>query len=117
MRVTQGMITAQVEQQLQTALAAISKQQSELSSSRRILTPSDDPGGAAQAITIRSRQAVNSQFQKNVAAARSALAVGDTTLRSISDTVTQAQEAAIQGASDSNDALARQSIGANVNQL
>jgi flagellar hook-associated protein 3 FlgL len=117
MRVTQGMVTAQVERQLQAALAAISHQQGLIANGTRIVAPSDDPGGAAQAITIRSRQSVNSQFQKNVTAAQTALSSADTALRAISETVTQVQEAAVQGASDSSDALARQSIGANVNQL
>jgi len=117
MRITPAMMNAQVQRELQAALAAIAHQQDLLSSGKRILAPSDDPGGAAQAVTIRSRQAANAQFQKNVAAATATLSAGDTALRSIADTLTQAKEAAVQGASDTNDTLARQSIGAKVNQL
>jgi flagellar hook-associated protein 3 FlgL len=117
MRVTPSMMSAQVQRELQAALAAIAHQQELLSSGRRILAPSDDPGGAAQAVAIRSRQAATAQFQNNVAAAKAALSAGDSALRSIVEVVIQAQEAAVQGASDTNDDLARQSIGANVNQL
>lgn len=117
MRVTPGMMNAQVQRELQAALAAIAHQQDLLSSGTRILAPSDDPGGAAQAVTIRSRQAANAQFQKNVAAAKATLSAGDSGLRAIADVVTQAKEAAVQGASDTNDALARKSIGVSVDQL
>jgi len=117
MRVTPGMMNAQVQRELQAALAAIAHQQDLLSSGMRILAPADDPGGAARAVTIRARQAANAQFQKNVAAAQATLSAGDSGLRAIADVVTQAKEAAVQGASDSNDALARQSIGVSVDQL
>jgi flagellin-like hook-associated protein FlgL len=117
MRVTPGMMSAQVQRELQAALAAIAHQQELLSSGRRIVAPADDPAGAAQAVTIRSRQAATAQFQSNVAAAKATLSTADSTLRSIADLVTQAREAAVQGASDSNDALARQGIGISVNQL
>lgn len=117
MRVTPGMMSAQVQRELQAALAAIAHQQELLSSGRRIVAPADDPVGAAQAVTIRSRQAATAQFQNNVAAARASLSTADSTFRSIVEVVTQAREAAVQGASDSNDALARQSIGIAVNQL
>jgi flagellar hook-associated protein 3 len=111
------MMNAQVQRELQLALTAIAHEQAMLSSGKRIVAPADDPGGAAQAVTIRSRQAANAQFQKNIAAATAILSAGDNALRSVADTVTQAKEAAVQGASDTNDALARQSIGAKVNQI
>ncbi len=117
MRVTPSMMSVQVQRELQAALAAIAHQQELLSSGRRIVAPADDPAGAAQAVTIRSRQAATAQFQSNVAAAKATLSTADSTLRSIADLVTQAREAAVQGASDSNDALARQGIGTAVNQL
>ena len=73
MRVTPGMMNAQVQRELQAALAAIAHQQDLLSSGTRILAPADDPGGASQAVTIRARQAANAQFQKNVATAKDVL--------------------------------------------
>lgn len=117
MRVTPGMMNAQVLRDLQGALAALARQQSQLSSGRRITAPSDDPAGTAQALTIRSRQAAAEQFKKNVAEARDSLAAADSVLRSVVESVTQAKETAVQGASDTNDALARQSLGSQVNQL
>jgi flagellar hook-associated protein 3 len=116
MRITPSMLNAQLQQGLQAAYAALARQQEHIASAKRILAPSDDPGGAAQAVTLKSRQAATTQFQQNVTTVTGLLSTADTTLRSIAEVVTQASEAAVQGASDSNDALARQSIASTVNQ-
>jgi flagellin-like hook-associated protein FlgL len=117
MRVTPGLVSAQLLSELQSTLAALVRQQSRISSGRRILAPSDDPGGAAQALAIRSRQAAVEQFQRNIARARGTLESADAVLRSVVHTVTRAREIAIHGANDSNDALARQSLAREVDQL
>lgn len=117
MRITPGMINSQVQNDLQAALAALSRQQNLVSSGRRILTPADDPGGTAQGLTIRSRQAATEQFQKNIAEARDNLQATDTALRSVLETVTRAKEVAIQGANDSNSPLDKQGLAAQVDQL
>ena len=117
MRVTPGSIHAQMTRDLQAALGALAQQQRRVAASRRILAPSDDPAGAAQSLAVRTRQSAVEQFHKNAAAARSALTAGEAVLRSVSEVVTQALETAAQGANDTNDALARQSLGAKVNQL
>lgn len=117
MRVTPGIISGQVAADLQAALAALARQQAHVSSGRRIMAPSDDPGAAAQALIVRSRESANEQFRKTIAAARSSLAAADSILGGVRETVTRAKELAIQGANDTNDALARQSLGGEVNQL
>ena len=117
MRVTQSMMSNQVSQQISAALAAIARQQERVSSGKRILVPSDDPAGTAQAVAIRSRQAAATQFQSNMATAQSSLATTDVTMRSIEEVVTQGIEAAVQGVNDTNDPLARQAVGTTVNQL
>lgn len=117
MRVTNAALGAQVARDLQAALAAIARQHDHLSSGRRLLTPADDPGGAAQAVTIRSRRAATAQYQLNVADARDSLHAADGVLGAAIEAITRVREIAIQGASDTNDALARQSLGAEVDQL
>ena len=117
MRVTPGIVSSQIAADLQRALLALSRQQSIVASGRRILAPSDDPGGAAQALTVRSRQAANEQFRKNISEAKSGLESADSVLRTVEETVIRAKEAAIQGANDSNDATSRQSLGTQVDQL
>jgi flagellar hook-associated protein 3 FlgL len=117
MRVTSGIIKTQLTRDLQGALAALAKQQAMISSGRRLNAPADDPGGAARALTVRSRQAATEQLQKNIEIVRTSLSSADATLRSVVDGLQQAKDVAIQGASDSNDALSRQAIGGQVDQI
>ncbi len=117
MRVTPGIINAQLANDLQTALTALATQQQLILTGRRINAPADDPGGTANALVVRSRQAANDQLQKNIAIARGSLGSADSVLRSVIDGLQQAKDVAIQGANDSNDALSRQALGAQVDQI
>ncbi len=117
MRITPGMVSAQVTADLQQSASALAVQQGVLSSGRRIGQPSDDPGGAAELVAMQSRQDTITQYQRNIAAAQDQLTATDTTLRSITADLTKARELAIQGANDTNDALARQSLATQVDQL
>jgi flagellar hook-associated protein 3 len=117
MRVPTSAIYSRVGIDLQAALAALVRQQTLLSSGRRILSPSDDPGGAARALAVRSRQGEGEQFRRNIAEARSLLGSADSALQSVLEAITQAREVAIQGANDTNDALARRSLASQVDAL
>jgi flagellar hook-associated protein 3 FlgL len=117
MRITSTMINSQLAGDLQAAVAAMAKQQRIISSGRRINEPADDPGGTANALAVRSRQAANEQFLKNVQTARNNLGASDGSVRSVIDYIEQAKEAALQGANDSNDALSRQALGSQVDQI
>lgn len=116
MRVTPGLITMQLARDLNVALAALAKQQGMVATGRRINAPSDDPGGTANALTVRSRQAANAQFQKNIDAARRSLSTADSTLRSVIDALQLAKDLAIAGGNDAADALSRQALGTQVDQ-
>ena len=117
MRVTPGIITARITANLQRALSGMARQQEQIDSGKRINAPSDDPGGAAQALTVRSRLAANTQFQKNVADVRESLTSADSVLRGVVDTMQRAHELAVQGGNDSNTATDRQALAGEVNQL
>lgn len=117
MRVTSGIITTQLARDLHVALTALSKQQRIIATGRRINEPADDPNGTARALTIRSREAANAQFQRNIDTARTRLAAGDAAIRAAVNTLQVAQELAVQGANDTSDAQARLAIGTQVDQV
>jgi flagellar hook-associated protein 3 FlgL len=117
MRVTPGIIGTQLARDLNTALSALARQQRMIATGRRLNEPADDPSGTARALTERARTAANTQFQRNISAARTKLTAADTTLRSVVDFLQQAQEMALQGANDSSDAQARQAIGGQIDQI
>src|SRR5262249_7066360 len=97
--------------------AEMARLQSMISSGQRIQVPSDDPAGAALVLTIASRQAASTQFQRNLDAVTATLSSTDGALKSIVDDLTRAKERAVQGANDTNAATARQSLGNEVDQL
>jgi flagellar hook-associated protein 3 FlgL len=116
-RVTSAGMGAQLNRDLQAALAALAKQHAIIASGRRLNAPSDDPTGTARALTVRSRQTANSQYLTNIAAARGNLSTSESTVRSAIDYLQQAKDLAIQGSNDSNSAAARQALGEQVNQI
>ena len=116
MRVTATTVSDRIVHDLARDLAAIARQQSLIASGRRMQTPADDPGGAAQALAITSRQRASEQFRRNIDAVRATLTSVDGTLRSALDGLTRVKEIAVQGANDSNDAQARQSLGQEIDQ-
>lgn len=117
MRVTSGIIGAQVARDLQTALTALAKHQRLIATGRRINEPADDPSGAARALTVRQRGAANLQYQRNIDTARTRLTTTEATLRSVVDLMQQSQELAMQGSSDTADLGARQAIAIQIDQI
>lgn len=63
--------------------SGLMKTQEQLSSGRRILTPSDDPVGAAQALEFTQAQAANTQYKTNRQDARDALSQEESVLSSV----------------------------------
>lgn len=60
--------------QLGTLQSQIARTQMQLSTNRRILTPSDDPVASARALEVTQSQSVNTQYATNRQSARSSLA-------------------------------------------
>lgn len=104
--------------QLQTNLY---KLQNQMSTGRRILTPSDDPVAAAQALEVSQRQSINSQFMDNQGSAASQLTTLESTLRSASDLISnvmvRATEADNQNISDSSRSAIASDVSESFSQL
>lgn len=67
-------------QDLQSSLYTL---QNQVSANRRIVTPQDDPVGAAQALVISQSQSVNELYLKNQASANTKLSALDSNLKGI----------------------------------
>lgn len=77
---------------LQTALA---KTQQQISTGRKMLTPSDDPVAAARALDITQSQSINSQYADNRTQARNSLTVVEGTLDSVTDLLQNVRDALV----------------------
>jgi flagellar hook-associated protein 3 FlgL len=80
--------------------AQTAKLQEQISTGKRILTPSDDPIISARIARIQKGDADNTQFASNITLAQSLLGASDTALSSVSDQLQRAQELMIRAGSE-----------------
>ena len=91
MRVSTGMIfdastSAMLDQQ-----AGVLRTQQQLSAGRRMLVPSDDPIAASQALALRAGESRAQQYATNQSAARDTLAMAESRIGSMGDTLIAAR--------------------------
>ena len=94
----------------------LSKTQLQLASGKRILTPSDDPTGATQALRIGQQTRLNEQYQLNGDHALSRLQFEEGVLSALGDSLQRVRELAVQGLNDSHGADGRAAISNEVRQ-
>src|SRR5690606_9573374 len=94
--------------------ALLLKTQQHIASQKRIMTPSDDPIGAAQAVTVSQAMARSSQYSSNIAAAGDSLAHAESLLGQVSDIVQSARTLAISGGSGTMSDADRRSLATDV---
>lgn len=102
---------------MQDNQAAVSKTQLQLSTGRRILTPAEDPAGAAQGLDLTQTLATTQQYQRNADAARGRLELEEVTLGSVGDILQRVRELAVQGNNDSQTPQTRRYIAVEVREL
>jgi flagellar hook-associated protein 3 FlgL len=87
MRISTGMIYQMGIARIGEAQSALARTQQQVATGRRIVTPADDPVGAAGAVNVAATDAQNSQYAANRALARSALALEDGTLAGVTELI------------------------------
>src|SRR4051812_5316720 len=94
---TRYRLTMQVNQQI--ALSRdIARSQTEISTGKRILAPSDDPVAAARISSIARSQANDNAFKSNLNLATALSARADTALKSVGTALDRANELMVEGA-------------------
>ena len=112
-RVTQGAIQGDSLRGLQASLGRVQSLQAQLSSGKQVAMPSDDPSGTAEAMTLRTQQAADVQYLRNIDQVSARLGVADNALTAISDRLRGVRELVVQAqngalGADSRAALASQ---------
>lgn len=105
-------INAMLDQQ-----AKLSKTQLQLSSGRRILTPSDDPSGSKQILDLGQAIAVTQQYGRNADAAEARLNLEETQISSGVDLLQRARELTVQALNGTATADQRQAAALEIRQL
>jgi flagellar hook-associated protein 3 FlgL len=96
---------------------ALSEAQQQVSSGKRIQTPSDDPPGAAQILNLRTAITQVEQYQENADQARARLDLQETALAGVDDILPKVLELTLQGQNDTYNAAARQAIADELREL
>lgn len=107
-RITSDMLKTQAE---------MAETQMQLSSGRRIQTPSDDPSGAKTVLDTEKFVATTEQYQENILQVRSRLELEETVMANSSDIMQRLREIAIQGANGTYTAEQRGMMAEEVEQL
>lgn len=110
-QISQVAIDSIVDQQ-----ARLSRVQLQIASGRRILTPADDPAGAARAIDLTQSISATRQYEENSSIAQSRLVAEEGALEGISNLLQRVRELTIQGNNDSQSAESRQLIALEIRQ-
>lgn len=91
MRVSTGMIFDASTAAMLGQQAAMLNTQQQLSSNKRMLSPSDDPIAASQALAVRTAESRAQQYASNQADASDKLALAESKMASIGDTLISAR--------------------------
>lgn len=116
-RITQGMVNTQYMRNLNNNLNRMNVLQEQMSTSRKINRPSDDPVGLSYALRYRSELGANEQYQENVSSAISWLEYTDTMLSQAGEVLNKARELSVQAANGTNSVDALQAVKSEMNQL
>lgn len=85
---------------IQTAQSSVARTQAEIAAGKRLLTPADDPGGAALALAIEQGIARSRQFVRNIDLAQQELAVEETQLAAVEDVLFRLRELVVSAGND-----------------
>jgi len=97
--------------------STLAETQLQLSTGKRINTPSDDPTGAAQLLGLSESAKLTEQYQLNIQQLQANLPLEDSLLGSVVDNLQRARELAIQGLNDTNSQQDRAAIAKEVRQI
>jgi len=100
--------------QLMSKSAALAKTQNQIASGTRILTPADDPIGAAQALEIDRALAESAQHARNSTAATNRLSLEEQTLGDTTSILQRIRDLTVQANNPTLDDVSRKSIQSEV---
>jgi flagellar hook-associated protein 3 FlgL len=117
MRVTERMIRQASLSDLTNNVESLMKIQEQVSTTKRLNRPSDDPADARSAVKLHDAIAELKQYSRNVDVAQRQVSTADTALGDAGDIMQRASELAIEGANGSTSAADRANIAKEIEQL
>ncbi|MFQ5660588.1 MAG: flagellar hook-associated protein FlgL [Gammaproteobacteria bacterium] len=121
MRISTSLINLRAVTRITDQQSALSALQQRISSGRKILSPADDPAGAAQVVRLTQAKTMTEQFQRNGGQANDRLVLEDSVLASVENSLLRIRELTLQANNSSLTNVDRsaiaQEIKARTNEL
>ena len=117
MRISTNQIYDQNMRSIMQNQGDLAKTQEQLASGKRIITPSDDPVGAAKVLRLTEEIDELTQFQRNNDLVTGSLEQQEAVLTNITNSVNRARTLVIQAGSGALDSPDRKAIGAELEQI
>lgn len=109
-RTSNSQMNARGLYQIQTARSGIDRLQAQLTSGRRLLTPSDDPYTSVRVLQLQREQEFRTQAIENLNSAESFLNTTESTLASIQDTINQMRGLTVSASTNLNSDSEREAL-------
>ena len=116
MRISTNQIFNQSLNAMLDQQAGLNRTQLQVSTGRRVLTPSDDPIQAARMLDLKQAIDTNKQFQVNASTVRERSSLEDSVLAGVTDILQRVRELTVQGANDTQSNETRRYIAAEVRE-
>ncbi len=117
MRISNRYIANHVVTAIQSNLSLLARSQEQISTSKKLLRPSDNPNVLSQDLSIKNTLSYNEQYTKNINDGLSYLNMNDTAMGTIGNILSKANEYTIQAANDTYNAEDRQSIAKQIDKM
>ena len=117
MRISTNQIYDQNMRSIMQNQGDLAKTQEQLASGKRIITPSDDPVGAAKVLRLTEEIDELTQFQRNNDLVTGSLEQQEAVLTNITNSINRARTLVIQAGSGALDSPDRKAIGAELEQI
>jgi flagellar hook-associated protein 3 FlgL len=115
MRVTQSYQTRVFAANNQSSLNKIAELQAQISNSKRVLDPADDPAASSKSLVLQQSLGQVTQYERNNTYAQSRLSMEESAIASLSDVVSSIRELALQANNDAMGDQDRQTLLQSVN--
>jgi flagellar hook-associated protein 3 FlgL len=116
-RITTGMVQRNVLSDLNRVTARLTQTQSKIASNKELSRPSDDPFNASRALALRESLEGTKQYQRNVQDAQGWQEASEQSFSQMTELVQQARELLVQGGTGSVDAVSRNAIASDIDQV
>lgn len=117
MRITNRYMTNSTVRNIQLNLGNLARSQEQLSTSKRILRPSDDPNSMGQFLSIKSYMTYMEQYNQNIDDGLNYLNLSDSSMGTVGDILAKASEYTIQAANDTYSAEQRVAIARQIDKM